>query len=192
MHRMLWRRLDCPGQDGCRCFPTDTGWSIMGSAVYDLEGKAATLAYRLDCDGRWISQRAAVTGWLGALKVSMTLERQAGDRWQVNGATDECLTGLQDIDLGFTPASNTNALRRLALSPGTWAETTAVWLDADSWRVRPLVQSYRRMSHDTYAYTSPAHGYAATLRVDDFSAITDYPGFWAAMPDASALAHGQA
>jgi len=36
---------------------------------------------------------------------------------------------LRDIDLGFTPATNMNAIKRLQLPIGEHAEFTAVWLD---------------------------------------------------------------
>jgi uncharacterized protein len=178
MHRILWQRLDRPGHDACRFTPTDTGWCITGAAVYDHDGEASTLAYRLDCDGQWVSERALVTGWIGALPVSILLERQVGDRWQVNGVADDRLTGLKDVDLGFTPASNTNALRRLALAKGERAVTTAVWLDEDDWSLKPLPQIYHRLGDAAYVYASPTHGYSATLGVDAFAAVTDYPGLW--------------
>jgi hypothetical protein len=54
--------------------------------------------------------------------------------------------GLLDVDLGFTPASNTNAIRRLDLGIGETTETIAVWLDTADWTVKPLTQSYERLS----------------------------------------------
>lgn len=181
MHRAHWQRLDIPGTDACRFTPTATGWTLTGAAVFDHSGASAVLAYRIDCDGRWLSERAEVTGWLGKQPYALRLER-AGDSWLVNGVPDKNLTGLLDIDLGFTPASNTNALRRLALAEGAQAETTALWLDTGDWQMKPLPQGYHRLRSDAYAYTSPTHGYEAVLLVDDFSAITDYPGLWQAVP----------
>ena len=78
-----------------------------------------------------------------------------------------------DIDLGFTPASNTNAIRRLNLSRDEAADTIAVWLDTGDWTVKSLRQSYRRGNGDTFDYISPQHDYRATLIVDDVF-VPDY------------------
>ena len=99
-------------------------------------------------------------------------------RWSVNGGDDNALAGLEDIDLGFTPASNTNAIRRLNLAEGEEAESVAVWLDTEDWNVKPLRQSYCRVGGSAYDYKSPMHDYRATLLVDDFGAVREYPGLW--------------
>jgi hypothetical protein len=158
--------------------PTETGWAITGAACFDEDGLAVALAYRIDCDGRWLSERARVTGWVGSGALDLTLRRQPDSSWQVNGHVDDRLTGLVDIDLGFTPASNTLALRRLALAEGAEAETTAVWLDATDWTAKPLRQTYRRRTPQTYDYHSFAHDFHAILQVDEFAAVTDYPELW--------------
>lgn len=96
-------------------------------------------------------------------------------------AVDAALNGLPDIDLAFTPASNTNAIRRLSLSDGETADSAAVWLDTADWTIKPLPQTYRRMHAGAYHYTSPLHGYSAVLTVEGFGIVTDYPGLWAAV-----------
>ena len=88
------------------------------------------------------------------------------------------MRGLSDVDLGFTPASNTNAIRRMDLHEGFGADCVAVWFDTEDWTVKRLLQNYHRTGPQTYAYASPRHDYRATLVTDGFAAITDYPGLW--------------
>jgi uncharacterized protein len=95
-----------------------------------------------------------------------------------DGRIDPKMTGLDDIDLGFTPGSNTNAIRRANLSEGSGADSVAVWLDPEDWVVRRLPQSYVRTGPRTFTYESPRHGYRATLIVDEFGAVIEYPGLW--------------
>lgn len=83
-----------------------------------------------------------------------------------------------DIDLGFTPATNTNALRRMELKVGQAARTTALWLDTEDWSLKPLTQTYERLSETVYRYRSPRHAYEAELSVDPFGIVLDYPGLW--------------
>jgi hypothetical protein len=178
MHNVLWKRLDSPGHDACRFTKLPEGWMIQGAAVFDHDGQPAHLMYRLICDPDWISQHASVTGWVGDRTLEISIQRQRGGHWSVNGSVDEALGGLLDIDFGFTPASNTNALRRLDLKPEEEVATVFVWLDTESWTMRPLPQTYRRLRADAYDYASPQHGYRATLLVDEIGTVTSYPGLW--------------
>lgn len=90
------------------------------------------------------------------------------------------ISGLPDVDLGFTPATNANAIRRLDLAVGAAAETTALWLDVDNWAIKPLRQVYRRLAEDRYEYASPDHDYRVVLTVNGAGMVTDYPDLWAA------------
>jgi uncharacterized protein len=115
---------------------------------------------------------------VGDRKVEVLIERASGGRWNVNGDSYDQLIGLQDIDLGFTPASNTNAIRRLNLSVGDEAQSAAAWLDTEDWTVKPLQQTYRRLARGKYEYESPAHDFRASLAVDEFGAVQEYPTLW--------------
>ncbi|MFQ6756511.1 putative glycolipid-binding domain-containing protein [Cereibacter sphaeroides] len=178
MHTILWRRLDGPGHDACRWQREGGGWSLEGMAVFEAEGVAAALSYRLDCGPEWASRSARVAGWIGARRFDLRLDRQADGRWRIDGCPDAALDGLLDIDLGFTPATNTNAIRRMGLGLRAEAETVAVWLDTEDWKVKRLPQSYSRSDEQSYLYASPQHGYRATLLVDRFGAVVRYPGLW--------------
>lgn len=179
MHIVFWKWLQTEGHDLCRFHETSEGWTIEGTAVFDHPGGAVALTYKLVCDKRWFSQMASIRGWVGKNEISLLIARAGQGRWSVNGSIDDALTGLEDIDLGLTPASNTNAIRRLNLAEGEEAETVAAWLDTEDWTVKPLLQSYRRVGDRAYDYASPLHNYRATLTVDDFGAVREYPGLWA-------------
>jgi len=178
MHTVLWKRLDQEGHDACQFYRTADGWTIKGAAVFEHEEQPASLAYHLVCDRKWQSMRASVAGWIGKSDFQLDIERDGDDGWCINGMKNQALTGLKDIDLGFTPASNTNAIRRLNLPTGDEAESVAVWLDIDDWTVKSLPQSYRRIRDLAFDYASPQHDFRATLLVDDFGAVTNYPELW--------------
>ncbi|MFQ6547946.1 putative glycolipid-binding domain-containing protein [Aestuariibius sp. 2305UL40-4] len=181
MPAVLWKQLETDGHDTCRFKKTATGWSLDGTAVFDHEGHAAALNYTLLCDSDWTSRQAHVKGWVGQTDIDVLIERTDNGHWHINGTNDPNLDDLKDIDLGFTPATNTNAIRRLNLSNGKEAQSTAIWLDTADWTVKMLPQTYRRIDDQNYAYTSPLHDYQATLRVDDFGIVRDYPALWMAI-----------
>lgn len=173
---ILWRRIDQPGHDACRFGRLDDGWVIEGHAVFH-ENEAVSLAYRLDCDASWTTRAARVVGWLGKRELDLDIRRH-GDSWTLNSKPVDIRSA--DVDLGFTPATNTNAMRRLDLAVGEEVETTALWLDTTDWTLKPLPQTYRRLSATRHAYVSPLHDFRAELETDDFGVILDYPGLWRA------------
>ena len=177
MHCAQWTCLDKAGHEACKLTHVQGGWVLTGMAVFDHQVGPACLQHRLSCNANWESTEAVVTGWVGARDLQLHIVCQAG-RWFINGQVDHGLSGLRDIDLGFTPASNTNAVRRLNLQPGESAESVAVWLDPEDWCVKPLHQSYQRLDQHRYAYASPRHGYQAILTLDEFGWVRDYPGLW--------------
>ncbi len=169
------------GMDACRIHAVAQGWAIEGTAVFgDDENAVANLSYRLLCESDWRTREAEVRGWIGDRDWHLQLSRRPDGIWMANDRPIDLAGGLLDVDLGFTPATNTNAIRRLDLGIGEKTETTAVWLDTSDWTVKPLAQTYERVSQNAYAYTSPQHGYEAELQVDAFGIVLDYPGLWKA------------
>lgn len=179
-HAILWRRLDCEGADACRARIANGGWLIEGAAAFRCGDMVAALSYRVKIGADWTSRAALVSGFNGDRAIQLEIVRGDGG-WSVNGETVPEVGGLLDIDLGFTSATNLNAIRRLDLDIGARAETTAAWLDTDDWQIKPLVQTYRRIAPNRYAYASPAHGYRAELETDDFGMVTHYPELWRAV-----------
>lgn len=169
--------------DACSFGQCEDGYEISGSAL-SLDGKRATkLDYRVSCHSDWSTRAAQVSGWVGSERKGLSISRDAAGKWTTDGVELDGVMGLLDVDLGFTPATNTNAIKRLSLQVGDEAYTTAVWLDTDDWCFKCLTQVYRRLSNTEYAYCSPSHDYAATLEVDDFGIVRAYPQLWMAISE---------
>ena len=179
--KVLWRRIGTEGMDACSFDLSEDGCTISGSALYLERIEPAKFEYSVTCNSEWSSQAAQVSGWIGSERREFLVSRNAAGAWFANGEEIEGVHGLLDIDLGFTPATNTNAIRRLALAVGEEAETTALWLDTEDWCFKPLTQVYRRTSETELSYRSPSHDYAATLLTDHFGIVRQYPHLWSAV-----------
>jgi hypothetical protein len=171
------------GMDACSFGARGDGFEISGTALYLDSHQPTSLDYRVSCNSDWSSQSASVKGWVGCEKREFSISRDVAGAWAIDGVEIPGVDGLLDIDLGFTPATNTNAINRLRLGVGDEAETTAVWLDTDDWCFKPLTQVYRRLSETEFAYCSPSHDYTATLVTDDFGIIRLYPQLWTAISE---------
>ena len=178
---MLWRRLHGAGSDACRCLDAGHGWLIEGAAAFEEDGVVAALSYHVRTGTDWATRTARITGFAGARAIDIAIHSLPAGGFTVNGAVVAGVAGLPDVDLGFTPATNLNAIRRLDLTVGEETETTAAWLDTQDWQVKPLRQMYRRIAADRFAYASLAHDYEAELETDEFGFVTRYPGLWQAI-----------
>ena len=176
-----WRRLDALGHDSCRLRRLASGWELAGAAFFLQDGAPARLAYRVTCDPGWRARAGRVRGTVGGRPTDRRIERSPGGAWRLDGRIAPGLGGCLDLDLGFTPATNLPALRRLDLPPGGTAEAPAAWLDAGARALVRLPQRYARRTAHVYRYEAPTFGYAADLTVSDAGFVTRYPGLWTAV-----------
>jgi len=170
-HAVLWLRLDRPGNDACRFAEAEGGFLIDGSAT-DAAWNVTRYRVRARDDG---STRRARIGANSRIFIA----RAPDGSWTLNGTAVPAVAGALDIDLGFTPATNTLALRRLRLAVGDEARLLAAWFDPEDARLKPLRQSYRRSGTDSYSYASET-GFSARLKVDAQHIVREYEGLWRA------------
>ena len=177
----FWRKLDQPGHDSCRLLALPAGWLLSGASVFREGARACHLQYEVTADAVWRTTRARVTGYVGNTPVDLRIQATRRSVWTLDGEPQPQLAGCLDVDLGFTPATNLLALRRLSLRSGEQAETHAAYLAFPSLKMRSLLQRYQRLDGTHYAYASPVHGYSATLEVARSGAVVDYPGLFEMM-----------
>ena len=180
----LWRRLDTAGHDACRILPHKDGLRLSGHAVFRHEdGRPASLAYSVDCDGDWVSLAGRVQGFIDRTPVDVTITRRDG-QW-IQGEKVWGLADCQDLDFGFTPATNILQLKRENMPVGEHRLVPAAWFDLDCPMIR-LPQTYERLSETRYHYTSPQGGYDEVLEIREDGWVIHYPRLWRAEPMMSA------
>jgi uncharacterized protein len=85
-----------------------------------------------------------------------------------------------DVDLGFTPATNTLPIRRLALAIGQSTPARSAWLRFPELRLEPLEQTYTREADQTFRYRALIDGETFTARLDTdvYGRVVLYEGLW--------------
>jgi uncharacterized protein len=194
---LLWRRLDTVGAEhtilddahGLRAH----GTIVAGAPV------PYTLRYELRTDETWTGGSLAVSAEGDGWTRTVGLQRATG-RWRVTageqgdldralvaagrarlllpGAEDpDTLDPALDLDLGFSPLTNTLPIRRLGLlgaSAGTAATITAAWVLVPSLTVVAAEQTYTVLAADRIRYASGT--FTAELTIDPKGYVVDYPG----------------
>src|SRR5690349_16070252 len=129
---VLWQKLDSAGHDACRVDETSDGSRVRGTAVFMHEAVPARLTYEVECGIDWRTRTASVEGWVGERMLQVAIRRTGAGTWKLNGVAIAGLGDAVDVDFGFTPATNFNQIRRLALRDGECAECPVAWFDFDS------------------------------------------------------------
>ena len=171
----FWRRLDTPGSDVCRVFRLEDGWLLRGNAVFHEHGLGCALRYEAKADEHWNTRSAFVEGHCGEREILLDIRRLAPDSWQLNGEAAGLAEPCDDVDLGFTPATNILALERMSLAIGESRACHSAWLDFPGLELQHLPQTYRRIDAEHYDYESPTAGYRGRLRVLPGGVVAVYP-----------------
>jgi hypothetical protein len=175
---VLWRRLDQPGHEAARLVYHNPFWQLTGHAVFAHQGRPCQLEYLIVCDARWQTSHARVAGWVGERRIRYELWADGERRWRLNGTARPEVTGCVDVDLAFTPSTNSIPIRRLGLALGEEAEVRAAWLGFPDFVLEPLVQVYRRSGDNTYRYEASGGTFVTELEVSPAGLIVRYPGQW--------------
>ena len=182
--RMRWRRLDVPGREEARAERVAGGWCLTGSLEVEDGGVVASLRYTIDLDDEWRTRSALVEGTANGAPVRFALAADGAGSWSRDGVPLPALAGAADVDLGFTPATNTLPIRRLALAVGETRPVRSAWLRFPDLRMEPLEQTYTREAEHVFRYHALVDGepFSARLDTDAFGRVVRYEGLWEAEP----------
>jgi hypothetical protein len=194
---LCWQRIDSAGIEHA-LFDDRSGLYARGTVV-GTAPLAYSGSYELLADQEWASVRLTVNiegaGWLRSLK----LERAAG-RWHATAGEQgdldaalmheghpraelpgvenpDRLAGALDVDLGYSPLTNTLPIRRLGLrtaATGTQQTVAVAWVLLPSLVVVPAKQTYAVIAPGTIRYSSG--DFSADLTVDGDGFVSHYPG----------------
>jgi uncharacterized protein len=179
---MRWRRTDVPGREEARVERTAGGWRLTGELDAEETDVHARLRYAIDCDARWHTRSALIEGTANGRAIRFALAADARGAWSRDGEVVPALAGALDVDLGFTPATNTLPIRRLALAIGETRPVRSAWLRFPELRLEPLEQTYTREAECVYHYRALVDGepFAARLDTDAYGRVLRYEGLWEA------------
>jgi uncharacterized protein len=177
---ILWRRLDLPGHEAAELARGAGGWRLSGVAVLAHSERPCRLQYVITCDAAWHTRRCRVRGYVGAAPVCVELARDPAGEWTVGGARAAELSGCNDVDLGFSPATNLLPIRRLGLSVGASASVRAAWIRFPELTTEVREQVYTRVAPERYVYESAGGVFRRELTVDSLGFVLHYPDFWRA------------
>lgn len=183
-----WRRLDVFGHEHARIHRVPSGWRLQGKVEVRESGVSAQLDYVVECDPTWLTRSVLVYGEAAGRPVRFALSADGAGNWTADDQVLAAVSGALDIDLGFTPATNTLPIRRLALRVGESGKVRCAWLRFPELRLEALDQTYEKLTERSYRYTANVDGelFSARLETDAYGLVMHYEGLWAADTEVAA------
>jgi hypothetical protein len=187
---LLWQGRARPGTEWCELIRDQGGWRIAGIVLTADAGTPARVRYAVTLDDDWATRSVHVDIRAGAEQTERRLHLSVSQdqRWRaqrgVSGEPDAPaeplpeMQGLFDVDLGFSPVTNTLPIRRPQDAAGGSVELTAVWVRFPELTIETLPQRYTRLADRHYRYESAGGAFVAELTVDDLGLVIDYEGGW--------------
>ena len=174
----LWKRQNAPGLERFELLSGSDQNLLRGTILAVHEGVPAEAQYQIWSDSTWQTKRAEILVRCAGDERNLRITADQG-RWYANDQLIDEATGSIDIDLGWTPSTNTLPIRRLNLPIGAASGViTAAWVRFPDLRLQPLPQEYTRINDRQYLYTSNGGSFRANLLVDEDAVVVDYENVW--------------
>jgi hypothetical protein len=174
----LWRWLQSTGLERFELARAADGWIFRGAILTLAADSAAEARYEIVCDRAFRTRQANVSVRDAAGERTLQIATENG-QWYENGLENKTVIGAVDIDLGWSPSTNTLPIRRLGLEVGqTSGEFMAAWVRFPDLTLQPLQQEYLRLSDREYRYSSRGGTFIADILADDDGVVLNYEGFW--------------
>ncbi len=129
-----------------------------GVAVLPAGDRPCHIEYEVEVR-QWHTQRAHARVTVADDTREIELRRDASGAWTHGGAPAPDLDGCSDVDLGWTPATNTLPIRRLGLHNGEAATISAAWVRFPELDVVAAMQRYTRIRDVRWRYQSGAYDF---------------------------------
>ncbi len=172
---VLWQASD-GGSEICVLERAGRGRRFRGTVLTHEANEPIELRYSVTVDAAWATTDVEVLVSFagGDLREPAAL----GNLWSGKERPPE-YRDCVDVDLSFTPATNTLPIRRLGLAVGEEADIAVAWLVWPDLRFERAHQRYTRLAEDRYRYTQD--DFEAELTVDKEGLVLEYEGLWRAV-----------
>ena len=181
---ILWQGLMAPSMKRFVAARTENGFQLSGLILQAHQDDPYVVRYAIDVDDAWRTRAVQVQVENdGEHRIALVADGEG--LWSRDGeqlpAVDRCL----DVDLEWSPSTNTLPIRRLGLAFAQTTVVTAAWVRFPSLEVQRLEQSYERLDERRYRYRSGR--FTADLAVDDDGVVLQYGVNWKAVATSGEL-----
>lgn len=179
---VMWRSLDGKKLEHVQLMSNEEGILADGLIIHLDADSSYRIRYRIQCDSAWQVRKVHLQR-LDASSQELFLHADGKGKWKnKKGNRIEMLDGARDIDIHFSPFTNTLAIRRLKLKQGIATQTQVVFINVPDLSFEIARQQYTLIEDNTtvkhYKYESLTSGFKTELPVDEDGLLIEYPQYF--------------
>src|ERR1700731_523679 len=181
---ILWQGLIAPSMERFVAARTENGCQLSGLILQAHQDEPYVVSYSIDVDDAWRT-RAVQIEVENDGQHRITLATDGAGHWLCDGERVRAVENCLDVDLEWSPSTNTLPIRRLGLAVGETKSVAAAWVRFPSLAVQRLDQSYERLDERRFRYRSGR--FTADLTVDEDGMVLQYGVNWKAVATSGEL-----
>ena len=181
---ILWQGLIAPSMERFIITATDRGFELSGLILQAHDVVPYVVRYAIEVDQSWRTRRVELELEAGGRRGAI-LTADGEGHWSRDGEHLADLEGCLDVDLEWSPSTNTLPIRRLTVAIGESKDVSAAWVRFPSLDVQRLDQTYERLGDRGYRYRSGR--FTADLAVDEDGVVLQYGVNWNAVATSGEL-----
>ena len=173
---VMWRAE--ASLERCSLQKSEHGYRLVGQTLLVEDGTPYSIGYVVTTEDDWTTRHVKLIVDRAVTRQGLFLYAREG-RWKHGREAVAELEGCLDVDLAFTPATNTLPIRRLGLEVGAAADVNAAWVRWPQLDVVRVSQCYERLAVDRYRFTQEV--FSADITVDREGLVAEYADIWRAL-----------
>jgi uncharacterized protein len=172
MADLIWYSAELQSSEHFVSEVGDEGQRLRGIVVLPIDGRPGHLSYQIAADAAWRTRQVDILIGRPEGETHIGIAVSGSAQWVKDGEPMPELSGCLDIDLGWTPATNTFQIRRLGLGVGDRQTLDVAWMRFPELTLERVPQTYHRLGPSTWRYSSG--DFSAVLEVDDEGFVRRY------------------
>jgi hypothetical protein len=169
---IIWNSPSLGSMEHFRWYSRAGRRHLRGMVVLPIDGQPGHIVYRLEIDEHWRTRSVDIEIHQAGRQRRIELEADGEGRWNGTAGELSALAGCIDVDLGWSPVTNTLPIRRVPLAVGETTTIDAAWIRFPELTLQRAAQTYERLAHDVWQYRSDS--FTADLLVDADGLVRRY------------------
>jgi hypothetical protein len=162
-------------------------YTMKGTVILLLDQVPILVNYEIASDKRWKTRSIKISQQMPDNKnMNIDLRVSREQIWREydtytlshHSTVIDFASGLYDVDLQVTPATNSLPINRLNLKEGESQEIDVVWIGMPGLTLHRQEQKYSRINGRYYKFEIPSTGFKAQLEVDKLGFVINYGTLW--------------
>ncbi len=173
---LTWESKENDSVEEFTLLQADDGFILKGTV--SLPKIVSSINYEIRCNQYWKTKSVCVNQRRGGKTNILDLKVAKDGVWSKEDSIVPFASNLLDVDLEFSPSTNTLTIRRLNLKIGQSKEVESLWVRLENLNLERLQQRYSRIDTYHYKYEGLSFPYGGVLTVDELGLIVDYGELW--------------